>query len=390
MKRFFTFLTAIFFFVFLVWQTGPYLVLAQGSDAATPSTETEQIYQAQVLEVIETSQEQVAGQSAPYQLLKLSVSRPQQETTINLKHGGIPTTKFQEYQVGDQVFIRFNQSLSKLDLEQNLTSRQAQITGLVRSSTVLIIVAIFLLLVIAINGKQGLQSILSLVLSFAVIVKIVLPALLNQVNPMLVATLLTVVMIPITFYLSHGWQKKTHMAVIATILSLVVSTLLATTFINTTHLTGLASEEAGFLQVEEAQTIDIRGLLLAGIMIGLLGTLDDITVTQAGLVTTLKRNRPDLTAKQLYREAIKVGKDHMTSMVNTLVLVYAGASLPLLLLFIDNPHPFNYVLSQELVVEEIVRTMVSSIGLIIAAPLTTILAVVAENWDVYGKKLQVK
>ncbi len=180
------------------------------------------------------------------------------------------------------------------------------------------------------------------------------------------------------------------MAVLTTTLCLIFASLLAITLTNVTHLTGFASEEAGFIAIEQQGQINIRGLLLAGIILGLLGTLDDVSVTQAGLVFSLKKNNNKLGFKKLYQQAMLVGQDHITSMVNTLVFVYAGASLPLLLLFINNPHPLSYVLSQEIVVEEIVRAVVTSVGLILAAPLTTLAAALVADWKQVKQQLQVK
>ena len=129
-----------------------------------------------------------------------------------------------------------------------------------------------------------------------------------------------------------------------------------------------------FLQVAKQGTLNIQGLLLAGIIIGLLGILDDVTVSQSSVVFELKKTNPSLKIAELYSKAMNVGKDHIASVVNTLVLVYAGAALPLLLLFINNPMPYEQVVNFEIISEEIVRTLVASIGLILSIPLTTLLA----------------
>ena len=139
--------------------------------------------------------------------------------------------------------------------------------------------------------------------------------------------------------------------------------------------------EAGFLQAARPDVVNLRGLILAGIIIGVLGILDDITVAQAAVVEQLHQANLKMEFRQLFFRALQVGQDHIASMVNTLVLVYAGASLPLLLLFVDSPRPFSEVVNYEIIAEEIVRTLVGSIGLVLAVPLTTGLAV----W-VYVKK----
>ncbi|MCG2686467.1 YibE/F family protein, partial [Candidatus Parcubacteria bacterium] len=206
------------------------------------------------------------------------------------------------------------------------------------------------------------------------IFKFILPQISAGRDPILVAIVGSLLIIPLTFYLSHGLNRKTTTAVLGTLAALLITGILAKIFTEATHLTGYASEEAAFLQVIKEGTINIKGLVLAGIIIGVLGILDDITVAQAAVVQQLKKANPQLKSSQLFTQAMGVGQDHIASMVNTLVLVYAGASLPLLLLFVDNPLPFSQVINYEIIAEEIVRTLVGSIGLIAAVPITTFLA----------------
>ena len=365
-------------------------VMAQEFDHQICSNDP-QIVKAKVIEIIEEDTEQVAGQEAPYQLLRLQLLDSQfQNQQILIEHGGLPVAQFECYDLENEVYLNFNQPLSTLDLSDVLSNQQVAVAGFAREKQLLLLLTIFVFLVLLVNGWKGLRSLFSLLLSFVVIFKIALPILLQGVDPSLVAMVLAIFIIPLTFYLTHGFKRKTHVAVVATIIALTISSLLAVTLINTTNLSGLATEEAAFLNFEKNELINLRGLLLAGIILGLLGTLDDVTVTQAGIVFSLKKNKKELDPKKLYREAMEIGQDHISSMVNTLVLVYTGASLPLLLLFINNPHPFEFVLSQEIVVEEIVRTLVSSLGLILAAPLTTFLAVMAANWSQIKGKLLIK
>ncbi len=151
-------------------------------------------------------------------------------------------------------------------------------------------------------------------------------------------------------------------------------------FVDKAMLTGFASEEAGFLQAYKPGLIKIKGLLIGGIIIGVLGVLDDITISQSAIVQQLKSANPDIKLTELYKRSMSVGKDHIASMVNTLILVYTGASLPLLLIFVDNSSPFLEIINYEIIADEIIRTLVGSIGLITAVPITTIIAVlVAKN-----------
>jgi uncharacterized membrane protein len=160
---------------------------------------------------------------------------------------------------------------------------------------------------------------------------------------------------------------------LGTFIALILTGALASFFVQQAHLSGFASEEAGYLDVMKKGSIDIKGLLFAGIIIGLLGVLQDITVSQAAVVYQLKKANAKMKFIDLFTHAMDVGRDHIASMTNTLILVYAGASLPLLLLFINNPLPFSQVVNSEMISQEIVTTLISSIGLIIAVPITTLL-----------------
>jgi uncharacterized membrane protein len=153
-------------------------------------------------------------------------------------------------------------------------------------------------------------------------------------------------------------------------------------FIEAAKLTGFASEEASFIRMMKGDQINIKGLLYAGILIATIGILDDITTAQASLVSQLKKTSAHLTDRKLYFHAMEVGKDHIASLVNTLVLVYTGASLPLLLLFTDSNTAFSRVLNYEIVAEEVLRILIASIGLIAAVPITTLIAI-----RLLGKKL---
>jgi uncharacterized membrane protein len=244
------------------------------------------------------------------------------------------------------------------------------------------LLAIFVTTAILIGGWQGLTSLLGMVVSFGVIFMFILPQIALGKDPVGVVVIGSLAIIPATFLLSHGVNKKTGIAILGTLISLVITGFFAHFFVNTAKLTGFASEEAGFLQVYNPGLINMKGLLLAGIIIGLLGVLDDITISQAAIVAELKATDTKLAIGDLYKKAMRIGKDHIASMINTLVLVYTGAALPLLLLFINNPHSFLEVINYEIIADEVVRTLVGSIGLMLAVPITTIIAcILVENND---------
>jgi len=244
----------------------------------------------------------------------------------------------------------------------------------VRRKPLLLLFLVFVGLVVVIGGFRGVTSLLGLLASFLVIIFFLVPQIAMGKPPLLISIISSLLIIPLTFYLSHGINRKTSIAVVSTIFTLVLAGFLAHFTVEVTHLTGLVSEEVGFLQSANPDLFNVKGLLLAGIFLGLLGVLDDVTVSQAAIVEQLREINPQLSAKELFLKAMRVGKDHIASMVNTLILVYAGASLPLLLLFSQNPQPFLQVINFEIIAEEIVRMLVGSISLVLAVPLTTILA----------------
>jgi uncharacterized membrane protein len=237
-----------------------------------------------------------------------------------------------------------------------------------------VLFSIFIILTVFVAGLRGMMSLIGMLFSFGVILKFILPQISAGHDPVAVAIGASFLIIPVTFYLSHGISGKTTVAVVGTILSLIVTGILASVFIAASKLTGFSSEEAGFLAALRPDMVSIQGLLLAGIIIGTLGILDDITISQSSIVEEIKRTDPNLNWRQVYSKAMRVGKDHISSLVNTLVLVYTGAALPLLLLFVNNPRPFSEIINYEMIAEEIVRTLVASIGLILAVPLTTFVA----------------
>jgi uncharacterized membrane protein len=248
------------------------------------------------------------------------------------------------------------------------------VTDHVRTDSILFLFLIFVSTVVLISRKAGLLSLLGMGYSFLIIFKFLLPQLYAGNNPILISLLSVMLIAPVTFVLSHGFNQKTFTALGATIISLTLTSILALIFINYSHLSGFGSEEAYFLQLAQG-TLNIKGIFLAGIIIGTLGILDDATVTQTSIVAQLKATTRDLRGFDLFGNAMAVGHDHIASTVNTLILVYTGASLPLLLLFIQSNESFITVLNNQIIAEEIVTMLVSSIGLIISIPIATMMAV---------------
>ncbi|MBW3644694.1 MAG: YibE/F family protein [Actinobacteria bacterium] len=243
-----------------------------------------------------------------------------------------------------------------------------------RRAPLAILTAIFVVAVVGLGRWKGLRAIFGLGISLLVLTAFVLPAILAGTNPLAVALVGSAVIAAAALYLAHGFNAWTTTALIGTLISLALVGVLAWVFVDAAQFTGLADEEATFLQVTAGQ-IDLRGLLLGGIVIGALGVLDDVTVTQVSAVWELHEAKPDYGRWNLYRAAVRIGRDHIASTVNTLVLAYAGASLPLFLLFTQADQGLLDVVNGEAVAVEVVRTLAGSVGLVASVPLTTALAV---------------
>jgi uncharacterized membrane protein len=247
------------------------------------------------------------------------------------------------------------------------------IQDLERGRPLLVLAALFVGAVVAFGRWQGIRSLLGLGLSFMVIVSFVVPAILRGHSPVLVAVTGAMAIMLLSLYLSHGVGPKTTAAVVGTALALGLTAALAIAFVAAASLTGLASEEAQNANFAVGG-LSLRGLLLAGIIIGGLGVLDDVTMSQASLVTELHHANPTAGFAALVGGALRVGRDHIAATVNTLFLAYAGAALPLLILFVTGQDSLGTVATTEIVAVEVVRALCGSLGLIAAVPLTTVLA----------------
>ncbi len=231
----------------------------------------------------------------------------------------------------------------------------------------------FALAIIATTRFRGVRALFALGVSLMLVVAFIVPSIVRGNEPLLVALVGALAITLITIPLAYGIGVKSLSAVVGTASSLLATVILAQIATGLTHLTGRASEEALFLRAASNE-ISIVGLLIAGIVIGALGVLDDLTVSQASTVMALRRANPSLSFRQLFRGALSVGNDHILATVNTLVLAYAGAALPTLLIFSAADSSFSDSLNSEVVAADVVSMLVGSIGLIAAVPVTTAIA----------------
>lgn len=252
-------------------------------------------------------------------------------------------------------------------------TEQAVFYDFQRGTPITVLAVLFCLAIVVLGGWRGLGALAGLALSLVVIVVFTLPALLDGSNAVAVALATSGLIAFVALFLAHGRGPATAVALLSTFASLALTALLAWAFVGLSHLTGLGDENVGYLSALGIQ-IDPRGLLLAGIVIGSLGVLDDVTVTQVSAVWELHRAAPETGFGGLYRRALRIGRDHISSTVNTLFLAYAGAALPLLLLFSQANESVTSIATREIVAVEIVRALVGSIGLVASVPISTALA----------------
>jgi uncharacterized membrane protein len=242
-----------------------------------------------------------------------------------------------------------------------------------RRSPMLLLVAIFGVLVVVFGRLRGALALVGLGASLIVVVEFMIPALLEARSPVAVAAVGSSAVMLLTIVLAHGLGPKSVAAILGTGVSLTATILLALSFTKLAYLTGFSSEEANLL-IAGGADLSLQGLVLAGMVIGALGVLDDVTVSQASTVMALRKANPAQRTRELYRGALSVGRDHVAATVNTLVLAYVGASLPILLVFGTGGTSFVDAISREAIAEQVVAMLVGSIGLIAAVPVTTFLA----------------
>ena len=327
---------------------------------------------AQVLRVI--NQKEIVrenGSKALQQDIEIGIlegSRRGQKV-ISLGVGDIDNISSNIYNEGDKVIVSLNRD--------DAGRESWYIVDYVRTPVLAWLLVIFVVIVLAIGGLKGFMSLLSLTVSFFLIMKVFVPLVLKGYNPLATGIVIAFLILFAIIYLTEGWNRKAHVAVISILISLLITALLSWSFSEASRLTGMTQEETLFL-VGTAAPLDFKNLLLAAMILGTLGVLDDVAVGQIETVTQIRRANRKLSDWKLFKMGMNVGQAHLGAIINTLFLAYAGASLPLVLLFSLNHEPFItvfQVLNNEQVATEIVRTLVGVIGLCLAVPIATFLAV---------------
>ncbi len=254
------------------------------------------------------------------------------------------------------------------------------VTDWVRRPALWWLAGLFLIATVAVARLKGLRAFAATAVGLVIVVSYIVPAILNGANPVMVSLLGTGSILLLAIFFVHGINWSTTAAVVGTFAAIIVTMFLGIIWTDMAHLTGFGSDDAMMINYH-AGNVNMRGLLLAGMLIGALGALTDVTIVQASVVRELAHTNPDMPARKLYMHGMNVGNDHIGSLVNTLVLAYAGTSLPLLMLLHINGAGLLQTLNMEIVATEIVHTLVGSLGLILAVPLTTIIAALLFRGD---------
>jgi uncharacterized membrane protein len=243
-----------------------------------------------------------------------------------------------------------------------------------RSFALWVLLGVFVLSILLMARRKGVGALVSLAFSLLVIIGYIIPHILAGEDPVRVSLIGSAILLGTTLYLTYGWNIKTHSAVLSIFFALVITGTLSIVFVNLAHLSGFGDENALFLTQVSSTQINLKGLLLGGMIIGALGVLDDLVTSQTAVAFELFSVDPTLGFREIFKRSMRIGQDHIAATVNTLFLAYSGASLPLLLLFALGRGNVPYLLNAEFVTEEIVRTLVGSIGLIAAVPISTVVA----------------
>ncbi len=359
----------IVLFIFLLFLM-PVFVFAENN--LELENKNEEIFKAKVIEIIEDSESiRDDGSVAINQKLKLKGL----DGSFKNKEIIFDGTKFDvlsaiKYKINNKVLVNYSQGP---DNEDNF-----YVIGFDRSNAIYLLVIIFVLIVLIVGKFKGLRSLITLFFTFIIILKFIIPKILAGSNPLFITIIGSFLILILAIYITEGIKRTSTIAIFSILISLVIIGLFSIWFTAIIKLTGFASEESIYLISIFGGDINLNGLLLAGIIIGALGVLDDVAISQVVVVEELKKANSELSKSQVYHKAMKVGISHLSSMVNTLFLAYAGASLPLLILFSINEPPFltfSQIINNEIITTEIVRTLIGSIGIVLAVPISTLIAV---------------
>ena len=339
---------------------------------------------AEVNQIIDEGDIDLVGFTQKYQIARITI--------LEGEYAGIPMeidygkrqVRSDDYMLkaGDKIIVTISKT------PDNVVN--AYFVDYVRITPILWLALFFAIAIVLISQWKGIRALLSMAFSLYIIIGYIIPHILNGEDPLTISIIGSIILLGVSLYLTYGWTLKTHAAVLSMVLVLLITGALAGIFVVFAKLNGSGDENVMYLMQLSDTPINLRGLFLGGLIIGALGVLDDLVTTQAAAVFELHHANHELGFRGLYSSAMRIGQDHVAATVNTLVLAYAGASLPMLLMFSLGHGDYGYIVNFSFVAEEIVRTLVGSLGLIAAVPLTTVIAIFfAQRADSLGKWEQV-
>lgn len=339
----------------------------QTQQQVSPINNSYEFYQVKVISILseEKAELSLVGANSLTQKLRAIIIDNNQE--IELEYSVINAAREQnKIKVGDNLIVSEGFSGDK---------KVYNVIGFYRINSLILIIVIFFILTVLIAGLKGIMAFVGLLLSILAIAWWLIPSIIGGFSPFLACILMAIFLAFVNLYLAHGVKTRTSIALVSVLITLAISAFLAPLSSAFVKLFGVASDEAFYLQAWEGGKLDLQGLFLGGIIIGTLGVLDDVATAQAATVEEIANANPNLTLWELYNSGMSVGREHILSMINTLALAYVGVSLPMILSFvIVKGQPWWAILSSDLITEEIIRTLVGSICLIIAVPICNFLA----------------
>lgn len=349
----------MWFFVLLFTLLGPIITSAQ-----VIHNEYQGTYRGKVIEVIDEEIREIPGTDTEhlYQTIKAEIlNGPKEGEVVVIENDYLELDK------GDKFYFNYN---IYLDGREGFG-----ITNIDRRGSLLFLTVVFVSIIVIFGRWQGLRSLIALLSSFLVIVYVLLPGILNGWNPLFASMVVAGGILFAAIFFTHGFNRESTVAYAGTMIAVLLAGFFAIFAVHITNLSGFASDETVYLNFNTNGSLNFTALLLGAFIIGFLGVLDDIAVTQAAVVSELFSSNPEMDRKEVYKRAMRVGREHVGALVNTLVLAYTGASLPLLLYFSMGSAGFTTTVNLEIFATEIVRTIVGSTGLILTVPIVTFLAV---------------
>jgi uncharacterized membrane protein len=322
---------------------------------------------AEVVQILETGTVQLGSIEQEYQIAQVRILEGDfKDTLVAVDHGS--------YQIlprgfrltpGERILVTVGQTPDGM--------LRAYFIDYIRLTPLLMLFAMFVVGSILVSGWKGIQSLLSMGVSLLIIFYFIIPRILAGADPIWTSIVGSFIFLAVTQYLVYGWTLKTQVALIAITITMTITGFLAVWFVNFTRLNGFGNENAMFL-MQQGENLNIQNVLIASIIIGTLGVLDDLVISQASVVMELHTANPNMTFRERFRAAFHIGRDHIAATVNTLVLAYVGAGLMMFLLFSLNNPDYLLLVNINFIAEEIVRSLVGTLGLFSAVPITNLIA----------------